>query len=312
MRIAVIQMTSQPDVEANLTLIRKYIAAAATNHADLVIFPEAAMFPFDNGRLDQVAQPLNGAFATAIIETAKKHNITAIVGMFTPADTVYRAPSGDVVDTLPEGAGQANRIRRVHNTLLVAGPDVVTYYEKIHTYDAFGYNESDTVKPGRRRVVFDVEGVTVGLAICYDVRFPGHFIDLAQAGAKVIVVPASWADGPGKLEQWRTLTAARALDSTCYVVAASQARPGSPDRYGQPNGPTGIGHSVVIEPLGAKLAETGYAAQVLTVDIDPNRVDTVRRGLPVLQGHLREKEMGEVEHVVGEQLPDHSAFTEEK
>lgn len=301
MRIAVIQMNAQPDVEANLTLIRKYIAAAAANNADLVVFPEAAMFPFDSGRLDQVAQPLDGPFATAVIETARKHNITAIVGMFTPADTVYRAPSGDIVHELPEGAGEANKIRRVHNTLLVAGPELVTHYDKIHTYDAFGYVESDTVKPGDRRITFEVAGVPIGLATCYDIRFPGHFIDLANADAKVIVVPASWADGPRKLEQWRALTIARALDSTSYLVAAGQARPGTPDRYGQPDGPTGIGHSVIIGPDGSKLAETGYSAQVLTVDIDPNYVDKVRKGLPVLKGHLQERELRDIVVPIGDE-----------
>lgn len=301
MRIAVIQMMAQPDVEANLALIRKYIAAAAANSADLVVFPEAAMFPFDNGRLDQVAQPLSGPFATAVIDTAKKHNITAVVGMFTPADVVFRTPAGEIVEEMPEGAGEANKIRRVYNTLLVAGPNVVTHYDKIHTYDAFGYAESDTVKPGDRRVTFEVNGVTVGLATCYDVRFPGHFIDLAKADAKVIVLPTSWADGPGKLEQWRVLTAARALDSTTYLVGAGQARPGSPDRYGTADGPTGIGHSVIIGPDGSKLAETGYAAQVLTVDIDPNHVDKVRKGLPVLAGHEREKELGDIVVVADEE-----------
>lgn len=301
MRIAVIQMSAQPDVEENLALIRKYIAAAAANNADLVVFPEAAMFPFDNGRLDQVAQPLDGPFATAVIDTARTHNITAVVGMFTPADVVYRNPAGDIVEEQPEGSGETNKIRRVYNTLLVAGPDVVTHYNKIHTYDAFGYHESDTVKPGNRRVTFEVQGVTVGLATCYDIRFPGHFIDLANAEAKVIVVPTSWADGPGKLEQWRVLTAARALDSTSYLVAAGQARPGSPDRYGQPDGPTGIGHSVVIGPDGSKLAETGYMAQVLTVDIDPNHVDKVRKGLPVLEGHKAERELNHTVVAVGDE-----------
>ncbi|KAB1503131.1 carbon-nitrogen hydrolase family protein [Corynebacterium sp. 320] len=300
MRIAVIQMNAEPDVEANLAIIRKYIASGAANGADLVVFPEAAMFPFDHGRLDTVAQPLDGPFAQAVIETAQEHGTTAVVGMFTPADTVFRTPAGDIVEELPEGSGEANRVNRVHNTLLVAGPNGVTHYNKIHTYDAFGYRESDTVKPGDRRVVVDVADTTIGLATCYDIRFPGHFAALASAGAKVMIVPSSWADGPGKLDQWRTLTMARALDSASYLVAAGMARPGSPDRYGYADGPTGIGHSVAIGPNGARLAETGYAAQVLTVDIDPNRVDKIRETVPVLAGHRTDLEIGEgAEHFEG-------------
>lgn len=292
MRIAVIQMNAEPDVDANLARILKYIASGAANGADLVIFPEAAMFPFDSGRLDIIAQPLDGPFAQAIIDTAQKHGTTAIVGMFTPGDVVYRSPSGELVEEQPEGSGEANRFKRVRNTLLVAGPDYVTHYDKIHTYDALGYRESNTVAPGDRRVVIDVGGVPVGLATCYDIRFPGHFVALAAAGAKVMVVPASWADGPGKLDQWRELSAARALDSTSYLIGAGMARPGNPERYGQPDGPTGIGHSVVIGPNGSRLAETGYAAQVLTVDIDTNFVDKVRKSLPVLQGHKRDRQLG--------------------
>lgn len=292
MRIAVIQMNAQPDVEANLALIRKYIAGSAKNGADLVVFPEAAMFPFDAGRLDTIVQPLDGPFARAIISTAKEHGITAVVGMFTPADTVYRHPNGELKTERPEQYGEANVVHRVHNTLLVAGPHVVTHYHKIHTYDAFGFKESNTVRPGERRVVFDLGGITIGLATCYDIRFPTHFIALAEAGAKVIMVPTSWADGPGKLEQWRALTAARALDTGCYLVAAGMARPGDPAEYGKAEGPTGIGHSVIMSPQGAKLAETGYAAQVLTVDVDPSFVDKARKGLPVLAGHAQDQGLG--------------------
>lgn len=288
MRIAVIQMSSEPDVAKNLSFIRTHIAEAARLGADLVVFPEAAMFPFDAGRLDVIAQPITGPFATSITDAATAHNITVIVGMFTPADTVYRHPSGELSTEPMAGAGEANRFRRVCNTLLITGPYGTDYYDKIHTFDAFGYRESDTVKPGARRVVYDLDGISLGLATCYDIRFPGHFFALAKAGASVMVVPTSWTDGPGKLSQWHTLTSARALDTTSYLIAAGQARPGSPDRYGTNDGPTGIGHSMVVGPDGTRLAETGYIAQLLLVDIDPNRVDKVRRGLPVLVGHDRD------------------------
>jgi len=294
MRIAAIQMSSEPDVAANLAAVRTYIAESARLGADLVVFPEAAMFPFDAGRLDVVAQPLTGPFATAVTEAATAHGVTVVIGMFTPADTVYRHPRGELTAEPIAGAGEANRFRRVHNTVLITGPHGTDHYDKIHTFDAFGYRESDTVKPGERRVTYDIDGVTIGLATCYDIRFPGHFYALAKSGATVMIVPTSWTDGPGKLDQWRTLTAARALDTTSYIVAAGQARPGSPDRYGTNDGPTGIGHSMVVGPDGTRLAETGYVAQVLLVDIDPDRVDKVRRGLPVLAGHDRDFELGGV------------------
>ena len=98
-------------------------------------------------------------------------------------------------------------------------------YDKIHLFDAFGFAESDTVAPGDEPVTIEVDGLTVGLATCYDLRFPGLFQLLADRGATLVVVPASWGAGPGKREQWDLLVRARALDSTTFVAACGQADP---------------------------------------------------------------------------------------
>lgn len=188
--------------------------------------------------------------------------------MFCPADTIER---------------EDKTINRVSNTALVAGPGVLGGYEKIHTYDAFDYRESDTVQPGESLVTFDVDDLTVGVVVCYDIRFPEQFKDLAREGAQLIVVPTSWADGPGKLEQWRLLTAARALDSTSYILAAGQSRPGGNAEAGTPSGPTGIGHSTIVDPNGVRVAEAGYEDEILYADIDPHEVAKTRRSLPVLE-----------------------------
>ena len=122
----------------------------------------------------------------------------------------------------------------------------------------------------------------MGVATCYDIRFPEQFKELARQGAQLIVVPTSWADGPGKLEQWRLLSAARALDSTTYILAAGQARPGGEAKAGQASGPTGIGHSVLVAPDGTRLAEAGYEQETLYGEVDPDTVAKVRQSLPVL------------------------------
>ena len=101
-----------------------------------------------------------------------------------------------------------------------------TSYDKIHLYDAFGFAESDTVAPGSDPVVIEVDGETLGLAICYDIRFPELFRALADRGASTVLLPASWGAGPGKVEQWELLVRARAIDSTTYVLACDQADPG--------------------------------------------------------------------------------------
>ena len=122
----------------------------------------------------------------------------------------------------------------------------------------------------------------VGVAICFDIRFPEQFKALARRGAQVVIVPTSWADGPGKLEQWRVLTAARALDAGLFIVAAGQARPDWGDKAGQASGPTGIGHSVVVNPQGVRVAEAGYAPEVLVVDIDIDEVTAAREAQPLV------------------------------
>ena len=267
MKIAAVQMTSGPDILNNLALAKQKMREAADQGARLIVFPEATSQAFESGRLDEHAQELDGEFATGLRDAARELGVTVVAGMFRPADTVER---------------DGKTINRVYNTALITGPDHHEGYDKIHTFDAYSYTESDTVKPGEDLVTFDVDGVTVGVATCYDIRYPEQFRDLARKGAQVIVVPTSWMDGPGKLDQWRILTAARGLDSTTWIVAAGQARPGGAEDGGEPSGPTGIGHSCVVGPTGRREAEAGYEPTVLIHDLDMEQVDKARKSLPVL------------------------------
>ena len=257
MKVAAVQLTSTGNITENQELALAKIREAAGNGARLIVLPEATSQNFRSGRLDEQAQTLEGPFATAIQALAEELEVTVVAGMFCPADTVER---------------EGKTINRVTNTALIAGPGVLGGYDKIHTYDAFDYRESDTVLAGESLVAFDVDDLIVGVATCYDIRFPEQFKELASQGAQLIVVPTSWADGPGKLEQWRLLTAARALDSTSYIVAAGQSRPGGDAEAGNPSGPTGIGHSTIVDPNGVRMAEAGYEDDILYADIDPNEV----------------------------------------
>lgn len=254
--MALCQLTSTPDKDANLELIRDGMAKAAGAGAEVVVFPEATMACF-GVPLGPVAEPLDGPWATAVRELAAEHGVLAMVGMFTPAD---------------DG--------RVRNTLLITCARVHLGYDKIHLFDAFGFAESKTVAPGKPTVVVQMDGVGVGAAICYDVRFPGLFTTLADQGAKVIVVAASWGAGPGKREQWELLVRARAMDSTSWVVACGQALPA-----GEPTSkaPTGVGHSLVADPYGRVHASLGPDPDLLIVDIDPALADEARTAVPVLK-----------------------------
>ena len=210
--------------------------------------------------LAPVAEPLDGPWADAVRAIAADAGVTVFVGMFTPE---------------PDG--------RVRNTLLATGAGVDAGYDKIHLYDAFGFTESQNVAPGRDPVVVAVDGVGVGITLCYDIRFPYLYTELADRGASVITVSASWGAGPGKLEQWTLLARARALDSGCFVAAAGQAYPG-PELAA--TAPTGVGGSLVASPLGEALACAGTDPQLVLCDVDVDSIPAIRDTVGVLRNRF--------------------------
>ncbi|HEX7308998.1 carbon-nitrogen hydrolase family protein [Lentzea sp.] len=253
MRIALCQISSTADPSENLATVRARVASAADEGARVVQFPEATQCRF-GVPLTPVAEPLDGPWATAVREIADEHGVVVVAGMFTPGE-------GD----------------RVANTTLVTGAGLHLGYDKIHLFDAFGFRESDTVTPGGKPVTFDVDGTTIGLATCYDVRFPELFRTLADT-APVILLGASWGAGPGKADQWDLLVRARALDATSWVLACGQADPDAD--HG--SAPTGIGRSAVVDPLGTVRDRLEGAPGTLVSDVDLDLVREAREKLPVL------------------------------
>ncbi|MFC0432883.1 carbon-nitrogen hydrolase family protein [Kutzneria buriramensis] len=258
MRIALSQFVSDTDPEANLATVGEQTAEAARRGARIVVFPEATMARFGIP-LGGLAQPLDGPWASGVRDIAKRHDVLVVAGMFTPSD---------------DG--------RVRNTLLVTGLGVDEHYDKIHLFDAFGFAESETVAPGDRSVTLEVDGVGIGVATCYDLRFPQLFQKLARSGASVILVPASWGSGPGKRDQWELLVRARALDSTTWIAACGQADPSSVGVTTKPGVPTGIGYSAVVSPMGEIRAQAQDRPELLVVDVDTAEVAEARGKVPVL------------------------------
>ena len=256
MRIALAQIQSDLDPAANLKLVDEHTRRAADAGAAMVLFPEATMCRF-GASLADTAEPLDGPWADGVRAVAASTQITVVAGMFVPAD---------------DG--------RVTNTLIAAGPGIDTHYDKIHLYDAFGFTESRTVAPGREPVVITVDGVAVGLTLCYDIRFPELYVELANRGAQVITVHASWGTGPGKLDQWTLLARARALDTGSFVTAVGQAYPG--DEIAA-IGPTGVGGSVVASPFGEVVDAAGAEPTLLVTDIDTDTVASARDTIAVLR-----------------------------
>ncbi|MEO3758687.1 carbon-nitrogen hydrolase family protein [Mycobacterium sp. B14F4] len=269
MRIALAQILSGTDPSANLATVDEYTRRAADAGAGLVLFPEATMCRF-GVPLAPVAEPLDGPWACGVRAIADRAGIVVVAGMFTPA----------------EGG-------RVTNTLVATGPGVDAHYDKIHLYDAFGFAESDTVAPGHEPVLIEVDGVKVGLTLCYDVRFPELYVELAERGAQLITVHASWGSGPGKLDQWTLLARARAIDTTGYVAAVDQGHP--TDEKVAAVGPTGVGGSLVASPVGEVVCSAGADPQLLIADLDLDAGRKLRETIAVMHNRAEFTRLGKAE-----------------
>lgn len=253
--LAVVQFAPHTDIDANLAALTARVRDAAAQGARIVVAPEYSMFAL--GRLDEralaAAQPLDGPYVTALAELAAETGVYLVAGM------VETAPPGD---------------DRIHNTLVVLGPDgsLRTHYRKVHLYDAFGQRESEVVAPGPvdEPALFTADGLTFGLQTCFDLRFPEGFRRLAVAGAQVLLLPAQWIPGPGKVDQWTTLLRARAIENTVYLAGADQC------------GPRGAGASMIVDPAGRVLAELADAPGIAVAELDAGLVDRVRRTNPSL------------------------------
>lgn len=252
MRVALVQFAAPPDSVAALAQLADRLDDIDPEESpELVVLPEAAMHDFGATDHDvaSFAEPIDGPFVAFLAASARRLRTTIVAGMF------------EATDDLP------------YNTLVAVAPDgsLVGTYRKIHLYDSFGYRESDRLRAGDPvPAVLDVAGHRLGLMTCYDLRFPEMGRLLVDAGADTFVVPAAWVAGEHKLDHWRTLLRARAIENTVHVVAAAQCGP----RY--------TGHSLVADPMGLIVAEGGDGPGLVRAEIDRATVDHVREVNPSL------------------------------
>jgi predicted amidohydrolase len=253
MQVAVVQVSSSTDSTANRDLVASALAALEPR-TDLVVLPEAVMHDFGppDHDLAAAAESLDGPFVSMLGGHAIRLGATIVAGMF---------------ERSPDPA-------RPFNTLVAVGPDgaLAASYRKIHLYDSFGYRESDRLTAGELTpTVLDVAGLRVGLMTCYDLRFPELGRALVDAGADVFALPAAWVAGDGKLDHWRTLVTARAIENTVAVVAAAQ----SGGRY--------TGHSMIVGADGSRLEEAGEGDAVLHAELTAGAIAQIRDINPSLQ-----------------------------
>ncbi len=251
LRLALVQQPASLDLAENRDALVT-VGRRLEPDTGLVLLPEAFMRDFGapGSELGGVAEPMDGPFVERLTAFAAEHATTVVAGMF----EVSHDPD------------------RPYNTLAVVDRDGLrASYRKIHLYDSFGYKESDRLVAGPvEPVLVDVGGFRVGLMTCYDLRFPELARELVNLGAELLVVPSAWVAGPLKVDHWRTLTLARAIENTAYVAAV-----------GQP-GPRYTGHSMVAGPAGEVVAEVGDGDRVLTASVDRDTLEQARATNPSL------------------------------
>jgi Predicted amidohydrolase len=252
MRVAAGQFAVTPNWPTNAETCVALMQQANAAGAALLVLPEALLARDDNDPDMSVnsAQPLNGGFMQRLLAESRHNTLTTVLTVHTPTS---------------EG--------RAANTLVVlrAG-EIVAHYQKLHLYDAFNVQESKRVDAGAELPpLIEVEGMKVGLMTCYDLRFPEMAMAHVLQGAEILVLPTAWVRGPLKEHHWASLLAARALDTTCYVIGAGEC------------GNKNIGQSRIIDPLGVTIAGAGSAPQLIFADIDRAFLEQVRAQLPVLK-----------------------------
>ncbi|SHF02418.1 Predicted amidohydrolase [Desulfacinum infernum DSM 9756] len=255
--VALAQVEGRPDPAENLEVARKQAQEAARRGATLVVFPEMFMaLPGKDRPPAQLARE-SDKFLDGMAGLARRLGLTVVFGLWEPSPDPERA----------------------YNTVAALGPDgaVLSRYRKVHLFDALDVRESDTMVPGDAPPgVFSHGGVSVGLAICYDLRFPELFRHLADQGARLVLVPSAWYQGILKEDHWLTLLRARAIENTCYAAGCNLV------------GGAFCGRSAVFDPFGVPAASAGEGEDLILAEISARRVADVHRKLPALQHRRRD------------------------
>ncbi len=261
---AAIQMASSPNVNANLLTAGQLVAEAAKAGAKLVVLPEnfALMGSDEFDKVKIREKEGDGPIQAFLAEAAKKHGVWLVGG------------------TIPMAAGDDNKVRAACLVYNDQG-ELVARYDKMHLFDVSVpdtdevYKESDSIEAGDHIQVVETPYGKLGIAVCYDLRFPEFFRTAANKGIDILAVPAAFTAETGAAH-WEVLLRARAIENQCYVIASNQGG-------FHINGRKTFGHSMIIDPWGVILDCYKTGAGFVSADIDLDKLEKTRQSFPVLQ-----------------------------
>ena len=259
MRAAAVQLNSTDDKERNLATAESLIREAAEAGAELVVLPEKFNLLGTPAAMRAGAEPTDGPTIRRVGGLARDLDLWIVAG------SIVEAMEGD---------------EKLRNTSVLLDPDgeIAAIYRKIHMFDVevggVTYRESDTEAPGDRIVLADAGGLSLGLAICYDLRFPEVFRILAVQGARTIALPSAFTLHTGK-DHWEVLVRARAIENQVFMIAAGQIGKHPPDHES-------YGRSMIVDPWGITLAVAPDAECFIAADLDLAAQERMREKLPSL------------------------------
>jgi predicted amidohydrolase len=266
---ACIQCTSGDDVAANIAALEPMMQEAIAKGATFIALPENAFYMRREGTASAgVYKTSDHPGVVWAQRIAAQHSVWILIGSI-------RA----------EVTGES---KALNQSVLVGPQGIVSLYDKLHLFDVTlpdgtSYKESSQSGYGTVPVMARTPLGTIGMSICYDLRFPHLYRELALSGAQILVVPSAFTRPTGEAH-WHALLRARAIENGAYVIAPAQCGE-------HPGGRTTYGHSMIIDPWGSVLAEAGSEPSVITATIDLAKIDEVRAQLPVLQHHRDLKEV---------------------
>ncbi|MGH4035133.1 carbon-nitrogen family hydrolase [Actinomycetota bacterium Odt1-20B] len=288
MRASLIQIAADEDESVNsrrgrvASRVREVAAREGLEGDGLIVLPElwtTGAFAYRSFAAD--AEPLEGPTYEAMAKAASEAGVWLHAGSITErAAPEGGAPEGGAPDggsAEGEGAGKGAGEGALYNTSLVFSPDgeLAAAYRKIHRF-GFDKGEAVLMAAGTELATVRLPETTLGLATCYDLRFPELFRGLVDAGAETLVIPAGWPER--RRAHWTLLAQARAVENQAYVLACGAV--------GTNGGVEQAGHSIVVDPWGEVLGEAGAGEEVLTVDLDLGKVARTREQFPALKDRL--------------------------